>query len=457
MHSPELCKVPSPGSGRRAACLRCRGALPAPLPAPSTGQGEGTHGRGARGSPALHLRQGKGSGALGLVLVILDVNSIKKITDVKPGCVRCRFSRSRAGRSGQGGCSPSPSRAQLCPGVAGTHGCCSLHIWLVRLRAALPTPGLGRAPHIPLAAPSMVPRLHPRAPGWAAQGQASPERRPGGTDPAGSWEKRGFGISRSELQPEQRQPGAEPHCQGERERERRTAERGHGGSSCPDPAAKFGKRGACGGARGVRAVSPAQLLPPPVRMCQGRHPSAPASPAHRPGVPSWPGSSCRRAVTGQLRLVSQDAATAEMFPTAKIQSRCRARGSLASPSLPHAAPRPRSCSVPWPQSPPRWRCGASLAQPQAPATRKELADFFPLAGSLPGFYLVIPSKSLSKQYGFLTFFCGKVNSQHISNSRALLFFSGGCRGSALPRCASWAGCGTPVHSPQEENTGERSN
>lgn len=93
----------------------------------------------------------------------------------------------------------------------------------------------------------------------------------------------------------------------------------------------------------------------------------------------------------------------------------------------------------------------------SPTTRKELADFFPLAGSLPGFYLVIPSKSLSKQYGFLTFFCGKVNSQHISNSRALLFFSGRCRGSALPRCASWAGCGMPVHSPQEENTGERSN
>lgn len=384
MHSPELCKVPSPSSGRRAACLRCRGALPAP----STGQGGGARGRGARDSPALHLRQGKGSGALGLVLVILDVNSIKKITDVKPGCVRCRFSRSRAGRSGQGGCSPSPSRAQLCPGVAGTHDCCSLHIWLVQLRAPLPTLGLGRAPHIPLAAPSTVPRQHPRAPGWAAQGQASPDRRPGGTDPAGSWEKRRFGISRSELQPEQQQPGAEPHCRGERERERRTAERGHGGSSCPDPAAKFGKCGACGGgARGVRAVSPAQLLPPPARMCQGRHPSAPASPAHRPGVPSWPGSSCRRAVTGQLRLVSQDAATAETFPTAKTQSWCRAWGSLASPSLPHAAPRPRSCSgsrrhrpslplpVPWPQNPPRWRCGASLAQPQVPPRERSWLTF----------------------------------------------------------------------------------
>lgn len=93
---------------------------------------------------------------------------------------------------------------------------------------------------------------------------------------------------------------------------------------------------------------------------------------------------------------------------------------------------------------PRWPCGA--AQPllirQSPARGKELADFFPLAGSLPGFYLTIPSKSLSKQYGFLTFFCGKVNSQHISNSRALLLFCGGCR-SAL-RCLAapgqrWAG------------------
>lgn len=142
-----------------------------------------------------------------------------------------------------------------------------------------------------------------------------------------------------------------------------------------------------GGARGVRAVSPAQLLPPPARMCQGRHPSAPASPAHRPGVPSWPGSSCRRAVTGQLRLVSQDAATAETFPTAKTQSWCRARGSLASPSLPHAAPRPRSCSgsrrhrpslplpVPWPQNPPRWRCGASLAQPQVPPRERSWLTF----------------------------------------------------------------------------------
>ena len=211
MHSPEPRRVPSPGSRRRAACLQCRGALPAHLPAPSTGQGGGAHSRGAHGPPALRLRQGEGPGALGLVLVILDVNSIKKITHVKPGCVRCCFSRSRAGRSGQGGRSPSPSRGQACPGVASTRGCCSLHIWLVQLQAALPTPSLGRAPHIP----------------------------PGSTQHGATAMPAGPGL--------QQQPGAEPRCWGERERERRAAERGHGGSSCPDPAAKVGKRGAAGG------------------------------------------------------------------------------------------------------------------------------------------------------------------------------------------------------------------
>lgn len=88
-----------------------------------------------------------------------------------------------------------------------------------------------------------------------------------------------------------------------------------------------------------------------------------------------------------------------------------------------------------------------------PPRERSWLTFSPPAGSLPGFYLAIPSKSLSKQYGFLTFFCGKVNSQHISNSRALLFFGGGCRGSALPCCAG-LGCGTPLCSPREENTGK---
>lgn len=107
---------------------------PAPLPAPSVA-----------GSllPSCSL-QDKGLGALGLVLVILDVNSIKKITDMELGCMCCHFSRSRAGRSGQGGHSLSLSRGQLCPGFAGTHGCCSLHIWLVRLL----TPSPGRAPRV---------------------------------------------------------------------------------------------------------------------------------------------------------------------------------------------------------------------------------------------------------------------------------------------------------------------
>lgn len=94
----------------------------------------------------------------------------------------------------------------------------------------------------------------------------------------------------------------------------------------------------------------------------------------------------------------------------------------------------------------------SLGRTSPPQERSWLT-FFPPAGSLPGFYLAIHSKSLSKQYGFLTFFCGKANSQHISNSRPLLFFGGGCRGSALPRCAG-LGCGTPLRSPREENTGK---
>lgn len=84
-----------------------------------------------------------------------------------------------------------------------------------------------------------------------------------------------------------------------------------------------------------------------------------------------------------------------------------------------------------------------------PRHQKGAGRLFPPTGSLPGFYLAIPSKSLYKQYGFLTFFRGKVNFQHISNSRALLFFRRGCRGSAL----CWAGLRTPLRSLRSENMG----
>lgn len=101
----------------------------------------------------------------------------------------------------------------------------------------------------------------------------------------------------------------------------------------------------------------------------------------------------------------------------------------------HRAPLP--LATPQPQTP--RALGAVHPSLGRLARRKELADAPPLPGSLPGFYLAIPSKSLSKQYGFLTFFGGKVNSQHISDSRALLLFVGGCRGSALPRRGPAAG------------------
>lgn len=113
---------------------------------------------------------------------------------------------------------------------------------------------------------------------------------------------------------------------------------------------------------------------------------------------------------------------------------------------PGAAGRPaRPCSCPEPNSH-RQAAQRGAAHPllsrQSPPRERSRLTVFPLAGSLPGFYLTIPSKSLSKQYRFLTFFCSKVNSQHISNSRALLFFRGGCR-SALCSLAApiqrWVG------------------